>query len=219
MSTAYLLWGPPGAGKSTLKNVYGENTILKNTDDIVDFVCNPNTQDEYWACRKDDKTKSIDRYLNHLTVSQGKNLAIETTGNWYGKYLLKGEMVTWAQELKKTFKKVVALVVYVNDVGEIWKRIQNRDQLSVTEEQLKETYRKSYKENMITLIQDPYVDDIQIYDNSGSTPYLLVTKKGMSNAKALKESSCYRDWFLSQLKNTSQSTCGLNNNDGVKLKF
>ena len=51
MSTAYLLWGPPGAGKSTLKNVYGENTILKNTDDIVDFVCNPDTQDEYWACR------------------------------------------------------------------------------------------------------------------------------------------------------------------------
>lgn len=172
MSTAYILWGPPGAGKSTLKNVYGENTILKNTDDIVQFVCDPQDQTQYWECRDDEKTKFIGKYLNHLSAKQGKNIAIETTGKKYNT-----DKPTWAQQLKTNFSKVIVLVVYVNDVNTIWERIQGRDQLSVDKDELKETYIKSYRENMVSLIQDKYVDDIMVYDNSGEKPYLLVTKK------------------------------------------
>ena len=168
--TAYILWGPPGAGKSTLTNFFGGDTIFKNTDDIVKFVCNnPNEQKEYWECRKNEKVKYIDEYLNHLSATQGKNIAIETTGGWYGKYKssrgkLKNHEVTWAQELKENFSKVVVLVVYVNDVDILWERIQNRDQLSVTKKQLEETYNNSYNKNMLTLINDEFVDDILVYD-------------------------------------------------------
>ena len=31
--TACILWGSPGAGKSTLTNFFGGDTIFKNTDD------------------------------------------------------------------------------------------------------------------------------------------------------------------------------------------
>ena len=109
--------GPNGAGKSTLMDVYPPETIFKNIDDIVTFHFHPASSDEYWKARKSAETVATDKYLNHLATSQHKNLAIETTGNWYGS--------SWAADLlQQGFTKVIVLCVFVNSVDEIWKRVQ-----------------------------------------------------------------------------------------------
>lgn len=190
-SVAILVWGPPGAGKSTLLDKYPPETIFKNTDDIVQFNCNPTSQQEYWACRKKNDTQQIDKYLNHLAIKQGKNLAIETTGNWYEP--------SWAADLKtQGFGKIRVMCVFVNLVDEIWRRIKNRDQLSVTYQGLLETYVNSYYKNMEKLLKDSNIDDVTIYDNSGEKLQVLATTEddqSTTTSSLPKESQVYREWF------------------------
>lgn len=187
---AFLVWGPPGAGKSTLLGKYPSETIFKNTDDIVQFNCAPQTTDEYFKCRKAKGTQQIDKYLNHLATTQNKNLAIETTGNWYE--------TSWSSDLvAQGFEKVEVMCVFVNSVDEIWRRIKKRDQLSVNYRSLLKTYSNSYYTNMEKLLNDPNISNVTVYDNSEELK-LLVSKNGHSNGKVSDESQKYREWFQSQ---------------------
>lgn len=193
-STVFLVWGPPGAGKSTLLGKYPSETIFKNIDDIVQFNCAPgNDTDKYWECRKNKNTVRMSKYLNHLAITQHKNLAIETTGNVYG--------AEWPEDLKKQgFSKVEVMCVFVNTVDKIWNRIQNRDQLSVDYNGLVETYLNSYYKNMEILLNDPNIDNVTIYDNSDDKIKLLVSKNGDSDEKVSVKSQVYREWFQSILE-------------------
>ena len=191
-SVAFLVWGPPGAGKSTLIDVYPPETIFKNIDDIVTFHFHPASSDEYWKARKSAETVATEKYLNHLATSQHKNLAIETTGNWYGS--------SWAADLmQQGFTKVIVLCVFVNSVDEIWKRVQERDQLSVDYPTLVKTYSKAYYENMQLLLADEQIDNVFIFDNSTPTLHMLFAKHA-SNVnpfaeKVPAESEEYRQWL------------------------
>lgn len=198
--TAILVWGPPGAGKSTLLDQYPPETLFKNVDDIVQFHCQPNNSSEYWVCRESPITRGTDKYLNHLATSQHKNLAIETTGNWYEP--------SWASDLlKQGFGRVEVMCVFVNSVDELWKRIQNRQQLSVNYQQLLSTYVKSYYTNMEALIKDDQISELRIFDNSktetnnSSRKTDLIYSKNMNvsfpNDTLPEMSQAYINWIRS----------------------
>ena len=187
---AILVWGPPGAGKSTLLGKYPSETIFKNTDDIVQFNCAPQNTEEYWKCRKAKGTQQIDKYINHLATTQNKNLAIETTGNWYE--------TSWSSDLvAQGFNKVEVMCVFVNSVDKIWHRIEKRDQLSVNYHSLLKTYSNSYYTNMEKLLNDPNISNVTVYDNSEKEIKLLVSKNGDYNEKVSAKSQIYREWFQS----------------------
>ena len=118
-------------------------------------------------------------------------MAIETTGNWYEP--------SWVADLKtQGFGKIRVMCVFVNLVDEIWRRIKNRDQLSVTYQGLLETYVNSYYKNMEKLLKDPNIDDVTIYDNSGETLQVLATTgddQSTTTSSLPKESQVYREWF------------------------
>ena len=191
-STAFIVWGPPGAGKSTLIDVYPPETIFKNIDDIVNFHFHPTTSNEYWKSRKAAETVATDKYLNHLAVSQHKNLAVETTGNWYGP--------SWAADLmRQGFDRVVVLCVFVNGVDEVWSRVRRRDQLSVDYPTLVDTYHKAYYENMQTLLADNQISNVIVFDNSTPTLQLLFAKHAqqvnpVANSVPQKSEE-YRQWL------------------------
>ena len=139
----------------------------------------------------------IDRYLNHLAIEQGKHLAIETMGNWYDP--------SWSKDLKKQgFKKVEVMCVYVNSADEIWRRVQARlertGQLTSDYQTFLQVYVNSYYTNMAKLLEDPNVDSVTIYDNSGKTPVLLAQKNKKIKTKAHKKSLVYRSWFYGSIK-------------------
>ena len=130
------------------------------------------------------------KYLNHLATTQNKNLAIETTGNWYE--------TSWSSDLLvQGFNKVEVMCVFVNSVDKIWHRIEKRDQLSVNYRSLLETYVNSYYTNMEKLLNDPNISNVTVYDNSEKEIKLLVSKNGDSNEKVSAKSQRYREWFQS----------------------
>lgn len=190
--TAILLWGPPGAGKSTLVDEYPDETILKNTDDIVKFVCAPQTEEQYWQCRKKKITKTVDKYLNHLATTQHKNLAIETTGNWYDN--------SWSQDLlTQGFGKVIVYCVFVNSVDILWDRIKNRDQLSVDYPRLLASYKNAYYDNMEKLLNDKNISEVKVYDNTENLSLLYSSKRVVEEGTPPTGNSlAYKTWLESK---------------------
>jgi shikimate kinase len=177
---AYIVWGPPGCGKSSLSHDanYQCPTLFKNIDDIVKQNCKPEptSEEEYWKCRKKKEILLIDKYLDHLAKTQKLNLAIETTGNQYDP--------SWARNLlKEGFTKVVIYVVYVNDLNTLWERVQRRNQLSVqNKEALKEIYQLSYNTNLKIILKDDVLDEVVVFDNSvhvkvGSPPLKIASTR------------------------------------------
>ena len=200
INTVYLIWGPPGAGKSTLVDKYPENTILKNTDHIVKFICPEElNQEKYWQCRKDDRFDVINNYLDELVLDQDKHIGIETTGNKLD--------IEWVKSLKTKFQKVVIMCIYINDETKHWDRIKNRTQLSISKTELGPHRRNAYYNNMKQLIGHDSVDEIYIYDNSGddgkSKLLCSYTKEGIyKQLKPLPDSIEYQNWFLDQVNKT-----------------
>ena len=211
----YLIWGPPGSGKSTLQNKYPPNTIFKNLDDMVRFVCdyrienNDSKKDlNYFECRNDPMRIQIDNYLDRLSIDQKKHVAIELTGN----KLYNEEK--WFQDIKKNWNKIIVYCMFVNSTDKLWNRISSRNQDSIEKNQVQEHCINAYVSNMQKLIDSEYIDEIHIYDNSGVEPTFLcsmVKKDGKVDTicksdNPLQKSKNYQQWFLSKNKNKNIST-------------